>query len=494
MGFFNDTYNGIMSQKTSADIAGFNPPNPGPIDMVLMKYFNQDPNDLHKLRQQRITNLQELEAAPVSKMLSQFTAEGNDADPSFTGAEWVKGMATTPALGGFVSEEEYENMRSGAAPGAKKGAMPSTVTGGNPKIAELLQNAELLAQKKGSTLHDLREIADSVNNGTAPPSMALARFLAEGGDKSTTQVKTLAELAKQNDEINRARGIQGWINAGGKSPDTVVEPRLRTVMASAPYGVTLEDLDKMTSISGVVPKWKTVDTGTGQGEQRQVVRFDERTGKEGPQVGGAWQPSAPKITNNMTYNGDRKGIESLVGQMPKYMEEANVAVDSNARIGKMIGLLGKGAGGARGYATATVAPMLELVGVRSQGMTDAQLYQRLASTLAGSLRMQVVGPGPVSNYEQDLLKKVSGGGSIGSDAAKELLQFYKQTNDRKIDVYNNTVDSIGAVAPETSKVYKRIAGGSAALPAGAKTVTGPNGQKGYYLNGKTYSMDGKEIR
>lgn len=331
-------------------------------------------------------------------------------------------------------------------------SLPSEQQMQNPYVSKGINDFRKTAQAES----DLADVAPAILSGQAPSGDALSRFLLTGGEKSTNQLKTLQDLAKQNDEVMRARGRQGWINAGGNSPDVVIEPRLRTVMSSAPYGVTLEDLSKMTDISGVIPKWKTVDTGTGEGEQRQVLTYDERTGQAGDRIGEPWLPSAPKITNNLTYNGDKKGIESLVSKLPDYMDAAQTAYGSKVRINKMLNLIKSGAAGSQGYAKSVIAPALNLLGYETKGLSEAQLYQTLAKGMAGSLRATIVGPGPVSNYEQDLLKSVSGGGTMGAVAARELLNYYDQEADRKINTYNSTLDSVSNVAPETAKAFKRI--------------------------------------
>lgn len=226
------------------------------------------------------------EALPVTSKLAEFKSRGWGSDPNFTGEEWTRGLLETPTFN-----------PTGVTPNPR-----------NPVAMKAVSDFTRNAQSEA----DLTNISNSVLSNQSPQSSTLARFLAEGGEKSTNQLKTLKEIAQYNDEIARARGRQGWINAGGNSPETVTEPRLRTVMSSAPYGVTLDELSKMTDITGVVPKWKTVDTGTGGASgERQVVKFDERTGAEGGRVGDTW---TPKVANQ-TVNVGVKAYESELGKL-----------------------------------------------------------------------------------------------------------------------------------------------------------------------------------
>lgn len=171
---------------------------------------------------------------------------------------------------------------------------------------------------------------------------------------------------------------------------------------------------------------------------------------------GRKKAGATNVSTKVSMKGDSKGLEAIAGKMPEYKDQAETAYTAKEKITRMKGLIDIGAAGSRGYAKAKIAPLLEMVGVTTKGLNDAQLYQKLASTLKGSMRLQIVGPGPVSNYEQGLLDQVSGGGFTGAEAARELLTFYESEADRKIRTYNSTVDAISKNMPETAGVYEKI--------------------------------------
>lgn len=152
--------------------------------------------ELQNLREKRLGFLQQVEAAPVSKMLNQFRADGNDADPNFSGAEWLKGMATTyPVNGQTMSPEGYDAAMSGAVPAAKTGQLPISALAANPVTAKLLQDAATAAQDKGTMG---RVFADGYN--AKPMDLASIAMNKEQsvGFKDTGQA--LEQLAKRADK------------------------------------------------------------------------------------------------------------------------------------------------------------------------------------------------------------------------------------------------------------------------------------------------------
>lgn len=181
MGFFDS----IFSAKTPIELATVRYEEPSLWDRFMASKFGGDlptPERFSAIRDARLGQLQAQEAAPVAKMLSRFAAEGNDADPNFTGSEWIRGMATTPALGGTMSEQDYDAMRTGAVPGFKKGATPLTEYTANPIAAKMLQDAEQNAQTKGT----VARVFDNRATPTDLATVAMNKDLA-GGVENTTQ-------------------------------------------------------------------------------------------------------------------------------------------------------------------------------------------------------------------------------------------------------------------------------------------------------------------
>lgn len=156
---------------------------------------------LEKLRTGKRAELQQQAAAPVAKMLADFEAQGFGADPSFSGKDWVKGMATT--LGG-MTEDEYETMRSGAIPGTRKTSLPVTSADSNPVVADLLQKAEARSQMQG----DVARVLDNRATPTARAAIAmnkdyssgLENFLQSEGyrDKNTNTMADRDQVSRLN--------------------------------------------------------------------------------------------------------------------------------------------------------------------------------------------------------------------------------------------------------------------------------------------------------
>lgn len=151
---------------------------------------------LEKLKEARKGVLQQQAAAPIAKMLSQWQAEGNDADPNFTGAEWIKGMATTDA---GMKPEDYDALKAGSIPGAKKGSLPLSTFEANPVTAKLLQDAELAAQQKSG-------MARAFDNRATPMDLATLAMNKEGAagfDNTTQGTKRVYDVRSDADKTAR---------------------------------------------------------------------------------------------------------------------------------------------------------------------------------------------------------------------------------------------------------------------------------------------------
>lgn len=175
-----------------------------------------------------------------------------------------------------------------------------------------------------------------------------------------------------------------------------------------------------------------------------------------------------------TQMADREFIK----QMPKAKQ---VAMDSNEALGKMAkmkALLDSGVGGSGARAKAWAAPILDMLGKNSKGLDDASLYDSLSQAIAGSLRMQTVGGGQITEYEQKLLQKVSGGGRMAPEAAKELVDYYMKQGMTRIEEYNAMADDFDEIVPKRKGTYRKInpqtEKAEATIPQGAVLI--PNKQ------------------
>jgi hypothetical protein len=200
----------------------------------------------------------------------------------------------------------------------------------------------------------------------------------------------------------------------------------------------------------------------------QIAAADRRTAQ---QIAAADRRAASKGAADGLGKLDIESAKVLIRTLPKLKEEATAANGSIERIDTMLSLVKSGVGGKKGQILSTLAPYAELAGVNTKGMNDAQTYEIMAKTIGGSMRMQIVGPGPVSNYENQLLQKISGGGSAATPAATELLGYYRKMAKEKVDDYNGSVESVSEFSPATKKIYRKIGGGpqqpsAAAQPKG----------------------------
>jgi len=381
-----------------------------------------DPKRTLEMQEKVLDQRQQNEALPFLQRLAEVKDAGMDPE-----AEWQQAAAD--------ELKELQAYNAGKAPGNKY------VAAGGQQAYQGLQGAISIA-----------DVAEKLQRGDFVPGMSIAKVLdqKEGG----TALDRLRELAKQNDEMRRTRGTQGWVNAAAGITDN---PKLKALLEAGQYGVTPDQIKTMAGVLGVDPvTLTTVEAGDAAGNDVKYV-FNPRTGQTEGVVGKPQQAGRNATRISTVVNaGDRKGIDTLMGQLPQLQTDAMQANASNTTIDKMLGLIDKGAAGPQGYARSVLAPSLGMMGVKTQGLTDSQLYQTYANTLAGSLRMQIVGPGQVSNYEQELLKKVSGGGPIASEAARELLTHYKNVNAQKVQRYRSTVNAIGSVAPETQAVLQKM--------------------------------------
>lgn len=164
-------------------------------------------------------------------------------------------------------------------------------------------------------------------------------------------------------------------------------------------------------------------------------------------------------------------VKKTIQEMPKLKKEA---IAQSANIGSIDNALNilktSDVSGKAGQLKAWLAPYAEAFGMDTKGMNDAQTYQLLTRVLVGPMRLDIIGPGPVSEWEQKLMQQVSGGGGAGKEAAFTLLNYYRKLAETKINNYNETLDGLIEFRPNASKLYKKIETrqSSHAVPAKSK--------------------------
>ena len=166
------------------------------------------------------------------------------------------------------------------------------------------------------------------------------------------------------------------------------------------------------------------------------------------------------------------GFRALIQQLPQLQEQARDAGSGINRIDQMMRLLEAGAGGRIGVLQAGLSRLGIPV---TEGMTEAATYQLLSETLRGPLRVDIVGPGPMTEAEQRLLGSVTGGGNTAPAAARQLLAIYRDMALNRIRAYNEAVNAAGSVSPTTRAVWRpmdipgqrRMGGGGGQATSGA---------------------------
>lgn len=188
---------------------------------------------------------------------------------------------------------------------------------------------------------------------------------------------------------------------------------------------------------------------------------------------------------------DRKEfLKQSIKDLPKLKETAYQNKTSLQVIGKLEGLVEKGVTGKAGQLKAILAGYPSFFGGEIENLTEAQTFETLSRLLAGPIRTDIVGPGQVSNYEQQLLEKVSGGGGTAKSAVKELLKFYKDKANNNIENYNNTLEGAKTLSPRFGQLYEPINTEAELKKSPLDTTKKTTGFKSsdeilnYYLGGK----------
>lgn len=154
---------------------------------------------------------------------------------------------------------------------------------------------------------------------------------------------------------------------------------------------------------------------------------------------------------------DRIHIRELSKDLPKLKDDAIKQNRNISTIDSALNLLKTGTvTGKMGQFKAFIQPYAEAMGVDTKSMSDAQTFQLLTRTITGPMRLDIVGPGAVTEYEQQLIKQMSGGGGTGQAAALELLNYYKQVAKDKVLNYNSTLEGAISIDPTFSKYHKKI--------------------------------------
>lgn len=152
-------------------------------------------------------------------------------------------------------------------------------------------------------------------------------------------------------------------------------------------------------------------------------------------------------TTNITIDSGKRQsevVDSFLKKLPDVYQQAVSDHASIAKINSALEIVNRGGNsvtGLSGAVKAALAPYATAVGLNTQTMDDAQLLHTLLDATAGSLRMEVVGPGPVSNFEQGILQKVSGKKMSAAEGVKAILNYHKHGKEQNIRQLNKRIES-----------------------------------------------------
>lgn len=234
------------------------------------------------------------------------------------------------------------------------------------------------------------------------------------------------------------------------------------------------------------------------GDRERQGRFDKKSGEflgyvtdnKGNMIEGPRYKPATGGGQSLDFS-DKELVRTTVRDLPKLKKEAITQSNNLQSIDHALELVKTGVTGKGGQVKAFLAPYAEMLGVDTKNLNDSQTYQLLTRAIVGPMRLDIVGPGPVSEWEQKLMQQISGGGGAAKSAAMELLNTYRKLAIAKVDNYNTTVEGIRGLAPNVEKIYGPInVAATKSAPAGNQIQEGATatnrktGQKIVYRNGK----------
>ena len=162
---------------------------------------------------------------------------------------------------------------------------------------------------------------------------------------------------------------------------------------------------------------------------------------------GKRQAASTQNTTIITGRESELG-KKFIDNIPKMKENAFTSASALSRINQVNSILDKEGDNVIGLSGAikrALAPYAAAVGMSTDSMTNAQILNSLLSSNAGSLRMEVVGPGPVSNYEQQILQDVSGKKMSTEAGIRAILKHNAKSHERNIDTYNESVYNLSTI-------------------------------------------------
>lgn len=293
-----------------------------------------------------------------------------------------------------------------------------------------------------------------------PELLNFRRMQAARDFYSTKNPDKATEIGTQLDTIakNRISIYQGLVDKNPARAELVNKQAAADPILSSMYpGMTFEPKTEFqvvpegsTLVSRVGGDITPVITGTKKPEKPEPM-IDLKTNKEAMVTPSMFnsdparyapRPQKPLVQVSTGGKAELKGLEKIAEGMPALREGALAAKSGLGVLSEMKQLASTGAAGLSGAMKATLAPIFDAAGVDIKNMNDANKYQLLATTLKGPMRVDIVGPGPVTEYEQRLLTAATGGGSNAKQAIMDLLTYYESKARGKVDEHNRVVKTL----------------------------------------------------
>lgn len=445
MGFYWDTLNKINSATDPAEINTYQAPSGW--QRALIHIAGLDENNLEKARQAKLEELyaQTPEATALAKKLSDMQASGNSFDPNFTGQEWVRGMATTPALGGVMTEDQYD-AQTGALPSGKKMV---TVQGNNPVIARLLTLAEQQAQQKSVGAN----VANDILNMRNPDPIKLMEYqtglgaigTGEKGTGGSSNLDKIMALAKQTDEAKKVANIQQFLNAVGNA-NLADNEKLNALYKAAQYGMKPDDLKTVGENIGAVPKFDLVEFGAG-GQNTIKGAFDPRTGKATNTIGEVMEPKPQNqvnVINNLPAQETAfaKGVgDANAKQYAGAIEQKQASEKAIATINDYLDATKKTYSGVGSYAQYLAAKANP---VRSKQQQQAVENYEIAVTKSKEMAMDILTnfKGAISDGERIFAREMANNPSMDKKSQQRLADIAKRNHQAQIKKADTLIQAV----------------------------------------------------
>lgn len=168
------------------------------------------------------------------------------------------------------------------------------------------------------------------------------------------------------------------------------------------------------------------------------------------------EKQAGKTIFDLSGLADREMMQQTIKILPAMREKAQASLGSYDLINTALDLVEKGVTGKGGQVKAVLAPYAEWLGYKGEELSDAQAFQLMSRVITGPMRTDIVGPGPVTEWEQKLMITAGGGGGAAKSAAITLLKHWRKRTKSNIDTYNDTVKGMSSMFPNIKTLYSPI--------------------------------------